>query len=430
MARAREHALELGGKLGARRQRLEKPFRQDAVEQAGTPRQLIGEARAGGHDLRHQVEQRGVVVEEGEELNARRQTSQELIEAHEGDIGVGGGAESAQQQRHQFRQKLARPLAARCAVAAVMPAADDRGDGRRVGEAEPGDGLERVRVILAAGEDEVAGCGQRRCLLEERGIAVLDGRQVAQQLGRKRLERGETEKSRKPCQPGGIGRQRVRLRVVDHLQAMLDPAQEAVRLGQLRRRLGADAPSGGERGERLAGGGLAQRGQAPAPDELLRLSEELDLTDAAAAELDVVPGYGDAPAAAMRVDLTLDRVDILNRREIEVLAPQKGTQLGQEIRASGAVAGDRARFDQRGALPVLACALVISERREHRKCGSRRGGIGPQPQIGAEDIAVGSPLRHDTHQVLRQSGKELGRAAPPGVAELRGVKEHDEVDVA
>src|SRR5437868_15413230 len=127
---------------------------------------------------------------------------------------------------------------------------------------------------------------------------------------------------------------------------MLDPAEEGIGGGELIGDEVLDAFGLGESPERVAGRGDAQLRQAAAPDELLGLREELDLADAAAAELDVVAGDGDAAAAAMRVDLALDRVDVLDRREIEMLAPQERPQLAQEGGSGGAVAGHRARLDE------------------------------------------------------------------------------------
>ena len=78
-------------------------------------------------------------------------------------------------------------------------------------------------------------------------------------------------------------------------------------------------------------------------------------------------------AAAMGVDLALDRMDVLDRGEIEMLAPQEGRELGEERGAGVAVAGHRPRLDQGGALPVLAGALVIGERRRRATRRRRRG---------------------------------------------------------
>ena len=81
----------------------------------------------------------------------------------------------------------------------------------------------------------------------------------------------------------------VRLRVVEVLQAVLDVAQEDVGGGELA------APPARAAGSSLASsastcsvGRTVQRRIAPAADQLQRLGDELDLADAARAELDVL----------------------------------------------------------------------------------------------------------------------------------------------
>src|SRR6185312_13914247 len=104
-----------------------------------------------------------------------------------------------------------------------------------------------------------------------------------------------------------------------------------------------------------------QFGHASAPDQLLGLREKFDFADTAASEFHVVARDRDLAAAAMRVDLALDRMNILDRGEIETAPPEIGPQLGQEGAARLAVAGDRRRLDQRRALPVLSRAFVIGQ---------------------------------------------------------------------
>ena len=86
-----------------------------------------------------------------------------------------------------------------------------------------------------------------------------------------------------------VRRQRVRLRVGEHLQAVLQAAQEQRRRprssctacgGSSCRRRAAAAPASSE--------GVCSRRIAAAADQLERLHDELDLADAAGAELDVV----------------------------------------------------------------------------------------------------------------------------------------------
>ena len=79
------------------------------------------------------------------------------------------------------------------------------------------------------------------------------------------------------------------LLVVDHLQTVLETAQETiVALAVLPRQRKAIQSRCRQRAEHVEGARSAQRGVAAAGDELLGLHEELDFADAATAELDVV----------------------------------------------------------------------------------------------------------------------------------------------
>ena len=143
-------------------------------------------------------------------------------------------------------------------------------------------------------------------------------------------------------QPLVVLGQRVGLRVVDHLQAMLDRAQRGVGGGQLVARGAVDPAEFRQRRQHVERAPAAQFRLAAAGDELLGLDEELDLADAAAAELDVVAGDRHHGVAAMVVDLALDRMDVGDGGEIEVLAPDVGGESGEEGVAGLPVAGDRA----------------------------------------------------------------------------------------
>src|SRR5579883_3490638 len=123
-------------------------------------------------------------------------------------------------------------------------------------------------------------------------------------------------------------------------------------------------------------------------------------------------------------------MDVLDRREVEVLAPEEGAQLREKSGARRAVAGHGARLDEGGALPILAGALVIGEGSADRQRGRGRGGIGPQPQIRTEDVAVAGTLLHQSHQILRQTSEKLRRAALTAIAYLIELEQHDEVDIA
>src|SRR5215469_297158 len=118
-------------------------------------------------------------------------------------------------------------------------------------------------------------------------------------------------------------RNRVRLLVFDHLQPMLEAAQEIVGFAELVCDLSLDVASGRQGLERLDRAASTERRIAAAQNKLLRLYEELDLADAAAAELDVVSGRGDRAVFTVSMDLPLDGVDVLDGCVVEIAAPDE-----------------------------------------------------------------------------------------------------------
>ncbi len=259
---------------------------------------------------------------------------------------------------------------------------------------------------------------------------ALNRPQVSRQVGGEGVGVPIAEKYREAGHAVAVGRQTVRLHVVDHLQAVLQPPQKAVVVDQCRRGRGIDPAASSEPAQRLAGRAHPQPGHSPAPYQLLGLSEEFDLADAAAAGLDVVAFDRDPAAAAMGVDLPLDRVDVLDCREIEVLAPDKGPQLAQEPPSGNAVAGDRAGLDQRRPLPVLADALIISHRRRYRHRRRGRGRVRAQPQIDAKHVAVAGAFFEQPHQIAREPAEKGLRAFACRHPRPRGVVKQYQVDIA
>ena len=283
-------------------------------------------------------------------------------------------AKASSKRGRQLGQHFARAGAADRGAAAEMPAANRFGGGLRIVEAEAAQGRQRLGIVGDAGEDEIAGGGaEGRGVLEQARIMALDSRQmVGQVLGeglepRVAAELGEARELR------ALERQPLRLLVGDHLQAVLDAAQEEIGLAQVLDRLGADPAFGAEFGEHVERARAAHLRPAPAEDQLLRLDEELDLANAAAPELDVVAGHDDAVVAAHGVDLALHRVDVGDRGIVEIFAPDEGREVGEEALAELEIARGRPRLDQRRALPVLAERLVIGVGAGGRERDRRRG---------------------------------------------------------
>ncbi len=112
--------------------------------------------------------------------------------------------------------------------------------------------------------------------------------------------------------------------------------------------------------KRLEGPARPELGVSASGDELMGLDEELDVADAAPSELDVVAGHRNSAVALMRMDPPLHGVDVGDRGEVEIFAPDERRELAQELLARGEISGNHARLDQRGALPILAEALIIA----------------------------------------------------------------------
>src|SRR6266478_8632120 len=138
---------------------------------------------------------------------------------------------------------------------------------------------------------------------------------------------GEPGKPGKTINPSTVGRQVMGLFVQNHLQPILDAAQEAIGGAELTARLLINPPTGRQRVERRERALRAQLRMASARDELLGLHEELDLANAAATELDIVPLDRDLVVPAIGVNLPFHRVNIGDRREVEILAPDEGRKL-------------------------------------------------------------------------------------------------------
>ena len=122
---------------------------------------------------------------------------------------------------------------------------------------------------------------------------------------------------------GRISRKQVGLCVVNHLHAMLDRAQQAVRLCKFPRLLRVEAVRGDQRRDGVQCRGSADAGIAPAVDHLLDLHEELDLADPPAPALQVVAGTDVRTLGEMIADTRRNLANLLDDSEIERAAPDE-----------------------------------------------------------------------------------------------------------
>ena len=202
------------------------------------------------------------------------------------------------------------------------------------------------------------------------------------------------------------------LLVLQHLNPVLPPPQVVIGAGQFRGAVGRHMPRllQGDEGLQRARG--AQVRVPPAEDQLLGLDEELDLPDAAPAQLQVRPRRREPVIHLVDVDLALDGMDVGNGGEVQAAPPDEGLQRGQEPLPRQRVPGADPGLDHGGPFPVLSDALVIFQGRGHGHGRRRRGRVGSQAQVDAEDIAVLGPLLQQIGQGPGQAQGHRRRLAP------------------
>ncbi len=258
--------------------------------------------------------------------------------------------ERADRERHQLLD--ARPARGRqrAEAARARELGEAPRDGGRVRDARfgelAGEALRvggRLRIVEPRGEARRARMLGRR--LEERVERFLHRRAVVGEL------RGERVPVRAVHGLGddrallGRARQRLRLLVVVVLQPVLEAAQEGVGVAEgLHARWLHQPPlaDGRERGARRC---RAQARVAPAAHQLEELHRELDLADAAAADLDVV---GLAAPDRRLEDARVQLAQLLEQAVVEVAAVHEGVDALAQPRLGP---GDHARLEPRVSLP-------------------------------------------------------------------------------
>src|SRR3569833_1227015 len=196
-------------------------------------------------------------------------------------------------------------------------------------------------------------------------------------------------------------RQAMRLLIGIFLQTVFGAAQKFIGRHQVGAGVCRQIAAFHETMQHSDDGPRLQLGLTTATDQLKGLADELDLADAAGAELDVV-------FHALAFDLFLDQGLHLAQRaigaEIEIAAEDEGAQQVQQFFAGGAVARHCRRLDPGVPLPLAAVALVILfhriEAHHQRTAVAER----TQPHVDAKDEALG-------HRRVDRLNETLGEAA-------------------
>ncbi len=309
----------------------EEAWVQDGVEHAATAAHDACKARRRSHDAGDETQQARIGPQQGKELHTGGQLRDETIKRYERLIRLAGLGQRFDQQRLHFGQQLTRARCANRLVAPMVPAADGCDDPSRVLVAHLHERLDGAGIVLLSSEHQVGiAARELRHVFEQRAIMALHALEMRDECCRESGRVHEPGKAREAQQPLGIGGQRLRLLVGNHLQPVLDPAQELVAVGEVVAHLRLDPRARDELVEGAERFRLAQVGLAAARDQLLRLREKLDLANAAAADLDVVAGDADGAEPLEGMDLALHGVNVGDSCEVEILAPYERRQLSDQ----------------------------------------------------------------------------------------------------
>ena len=305
-------------------------------------------------------------------------------------------------------------------------------DRLRVGEIQASDVLGHApRIGLHHPERAEVGC--RRCagrsLRAENDVAEVGRHPVANRIegGAERRPVVERHRHGQPRPACIVRRQRVGLRVPEHLQPVLDAPQELVAVAEFaHRRVPEQLGSLETRQDRQQRRALQPRVAATA-DQLQRLGHELDLANAARAELDV---FLQLSSHHFPRDHLLHFPQGLEHAEVQVAAIDERPDHVVEQGGVMIGAGDGAGLHVGISLPVPTMLLqVILDGPEAR---NQRPGVAerPEPHVHTENETIVGGRIQQADQRLPEPREVLlvGNAlAAVGVAALR-IQEH-QVDV-
>ena len=450
-------ALAARRELSAEGRRVEALARQarvgQLVDDAGVAHQVLHRPARQAQQAHQPVLHLGPLGQQREVALAAQQRLDPVDEAQRRGLvptALGDGAAGALHQQAQAQPAVvAQLLHARREAPVAQPLAKGRRQAveqlftvnrQWAGAAGAAASLARAALAGAAG----AGLEQR---VELRGDELAHAAQVIEQraggLVGQRRGRGRATGAQALGDPGQVvvvGRQQVRLLVVEELDAVLDAPQEGVAGGQPLGGVGRHQPLRGQPLQAAQRAACAQLGELAAAHDEHQLHDELDLADAAARELHVVGALGPAGGAAVGLvaDLLVQLPQALEHAVVEVAAVDEGRDQAAQRQCSAARHGRARRHDaalQPGeALPLAPLHLEVLL--QHRQAHDRRAAhaVGAQRQIDTEHEAVvggvadqrEQPLG-DEAEVLVEAHRALAVGAAGGVAVV--LVHVDEVDV-
>jgi hypothetical protein len=370
-------------------------------------REIRGTAADGFDEREAPLERRIRVRARRRQLDQARSEQIKTVAACIGQVGVAGAAPDRPQPRGQ--------IGAGAETQCLQPLLGS----------SPG-----VEVALPQGRK-----GVPRRLLGRKYLLELLRYALAMRIERRGelVPGGEAHRTGNECAVRFIAGQCVRLGVVEILQAVLEPAQEDVGFGELRRGLLGKDPPFGKQGQDPQRWPRLQSRVASAADQLERLGDELDLADSARTQLDMV---GEVAACHLGAYLGMQIAHCREGAKIEIFAVDERAHDGGQrvsrvpprcalrvpsrvaLRAPSAVAlhapssiitfaRQRPPLDPRVSLPFAPLGNeILLERVEAR---GKRSRIAPRPQahVDAEHLAVRGRLAERADQSTAEAGEKL-----------------------
>ncbi len=356
----RQHMCQPLFHLGRIRQTLKEVRRKHSIKDGGILTQVGGQPGGRTANSRNQIKQAGVCIKQREELHPGGKSVHKLVEPQEGDIGICGAGECAQQCRHQRSQTFARSGTSGCGHSAGVPSADRACDFTRVLKAQAAQSRRCFRVILRSGKDETASLfSQWRGAFEQGGIMGLYPGEVFQQICFKTRAPVIPHENSDMLKPFIRSGKRMCLFVINHLYAVFERAQKSVGRLQVPSHISLNPFFLCQSVQHGACLHAPKFGVTTAGDQLLGLDEEFDLANTAPAQLDIVTGHCNTAMPPHCVDLPLHRVDILDRGIVQIFAPDERCEGFQKSGPGFHVPRRQARLDEGRSLPVLPPAFVI-----------------------------------------------------------------------
>ncbi len=374
----------------------------DSVEHLGVASEVAREVRRAVHDVDDEVDELRIRLEEREKLHAGRKPADEILQMTQRPVPVRGASDALEDGRGKTLEDLDGPSRAKRRIAAPF----------------------RHRFPVRGAERTTAGLLGRKEVFGQTSHSVEAVLEVfAQRRGVAPRQVGQAREALR------VARQEVGLGIADHLQSVLDLAEEFVVAAQGVGLVLTDPARGRQALQALQCLPHAKRRIPPSGNELAGLREELDLADAAGPQLDVSLLERGPVGCLVVADSQSHFMRVADRYEIEMAAPYERPQPFEEALARCDVARHGSRLDPDRTFPGAAERLVVVLGRIHRETDRRHRRIRPEPQIRPEDVAV----RRDVVQKRTHAPRgpdERGAAVGIGVGRVPSlVEEANEIDV-